>query len=183
MPTLARKLARAKWTRTDGLGDGETPADAITRDLKTDDNALSFWTVDAADDPWWSQAALALCSKFERLDPFDVARLDRDVLGQGQTLLATPGDTPVTDLVPRHVDVARLDGRRLLQVSDLVAAVARADGDDVVRVSKKQACSLLADAIEATRLRLEDLSESVRAEVQEELKRRAPGEPGGGRGQ
>ena len=48
---LVRKITRAKWDRTDQLGEVEIPADAVTADLRTTDNALSLWaSPDAAGD-------------------------------------------------------------------------------------------------------------------------------------
>ncbi|HVQ74450.1 MAG TPA: hypothetical protein VMT79_02820 [Candidatus Binatia bacterium] len=42
MPVLVRKVTRAKWERREELGQGEIPSDAISADLRTTDNALSF---------------------------------------------------------------------------------------------------------------------------------------------
>ena len=40
---LARKVSLAKWSKKDELAEGEIPADAVTADLRTQDNKLSFW--------------------------------------------------------------------------------------------------------------------------------------------
>ena len=40
---LIRKIARAKWESKDDLSKEEIPADAVTVDLRTSDNVLSFW--------------------------------------------------------------------------------------------------------------------------------------------
>ena len=43
MSVLARKISRAKWEATKDLGDGEIQADAVSADLRTMGNTLSFW--------------------------------------------------------------------------------------------------------------------------------------------
>jgi hypothetical protein len=43
VPVLARKVARAKWEPRSDLGDGTIAADAVTADLRTTENTLSFW--------------------------------------------------------------------------------------------------------------------------------------------
>ena len=40
---LARKISRAKWPATRELSVSEIPADAVTGDLRTQNNALSFF--------------------------------------------------------------------------------------------------------------------------------------------
>ena len=40
---LARKITQAKWRPKAGFAEGEIAADAVTVDLKTQDNSLSFW--------------------------------------------------------------------------------------------------------------------------------------------
>ena len=40
---LARKISLAKWSKKGELEVGEIAADAVTADLRTQDNKLSFW--------------------------------------------------------------------------------------------------------------------------------------------
>ena len=48
MPVLARKIARAKWEPKPELGNDEIAADAVTADLKTTGNTLSFWRCESS---------------------------------------------------------------------------------------------------------------------------------------
>ena len=46
---LARSIQRSKWPVKIEVTLDEIPADAITGDLRTSDNALSFWHCDSSD--------------------------------------------------------------------------------------------------------------------------------------
>ena len=64
---LTRKITRAKWEAKQGLAADEIPSDAITIDLRTQGNALSFWQcpTDAVSDV--EEAALAIAAAGERV--------------------------------------------------------------------------------------------------------------------
>ena len=53
---LARMFTRAKWKQCVDLGSQEIPADAVTCDLKTRDNTLSFWQCGEGTDEEVSEA-------------------------------------------------------------------------------------------------------------------------------
>jgi hypothetical protein len=99
MAVLARKITRAKWDTTDGLADGEIGADAVTADLRTIGNRLSFWTCTTPTDRELQDTVLALATAGDRLDKLDITWLsEQAVHGQGLALMATEGNTPVASL-------------------------------------------------------------------------------------
>ena len=105
---LARKINRAKWPGTEDLSAGEIPADAVTVDLRTQGNALSFWQCPTDTDSGVVEAALAIPAAGNRLEKLDIVWLaDEELQSDGQTLIDTEGRTPVTDMVAMHVDVSR----------------------------------------------------------------------------
>ncbi len=69
---LVRKINHAKWERTNGLAPGGIPADAVTVDLRTMNNSLSFWRYTGDHYEGLCEAVLALAAGFERLDKADV---------------------------------------------------------------------------------------------------------------
>jgi len=123
---LARKFARAKWDHKADLSDGEISADAVTSDLRTKDDTLSFWKCGGATKPEIEEAALALAAAGDRIDKIDLVWLTEEELREdGQMLECTPGRTPVSDLARQHVDVSRLDYVRLGKVAEqIVSAIA-----------------------------------------------------------
>jgi hypothetical protein len=64
---LARMITRPKWQPKQGLASDEIPADAITADLRTSNNVLSFWQCGEATDPEISTAVLAIAAGRDRL--------------------------------------------------------------------------------------------------------------------
>ena len=100
---LARKITRGKWTNTRQLGVGEVSADAVTADLRTRNNTLSFWRCGNGTEGEVNEAVLALAAGGEKVENIDVVWLAYDDLqGDGQRLDTTAGRTPVTGLVERH---------------------------------------------------------------------------------
>ncbi|MDE0554264.1 MAG: hypothetical protein OXI24_08630, partial [Candidatus Poribacteria bacterium] len=115
---LARKISRAKWETKEELSEGEISADAVTADLRTNDNMLSFWRCGSGMKAQVEDAALAIAAASDRVDKLDIVWVDEDELKtDGQTLEDTPGRTHVTELIDRHVDVCQLDYVRLGNVA------------------------------------------------------------------
>ena len=158
---LARKIALAKWKSQVG---SEIPADAVTGDLRTNGNALSFWSVASPSREDFASVVLALASAADRVDKLDLTWIHRASLTQvGILVEATEGRTPVESLKKLHFDVAKLDLKRLGRVAELISdAIA---GDRHYRWSKKEVLQILAKAATAGELDPAQLSEGVQAEV------------------
>ena len=117
---VARKIARAKWDKRPEFADGEIPADALTADLRTKQNALSFWRCggETAD---LENVALAIAAAADRIDKVELVWLAAEKLTEDrQTFEGSPGYTPVADLADRHVDLRRLDVVRLVRLANRV---------------------------------------------------------------
>ena len=165
---LARKITRAKWETKQELSAGEISADAVTSDLRTQGNMLSFWQCGIGGEAEVEEAALAIAAAGDRVDRLDIVWLSDDELqADGQKWDETVGRTPVRELIRRHVDVSRLDYVRLGKVAHRV--VAAIEEDRYLRLTKVRVKSLLAAAVEQGRVALEDLEEKVQAEVQRSL--------------
>ena len=161
---LARKITRAKWSANQELGVGEIPADAVTIDLRTVGNSLSFWQcpTDTASDV--EEVALAIAAAHQHLERLDIVCLDDEELrADGQSLRNTEGNTPVADLASKHVDVARLDSVRLGKVAERV--VSAMESSRFRRLPKSRVKELLVTAVGQGRLDPEDLHYRIRSEV------------------
>ena len=156
---LARKITRAKWE----LSAGEISADAVTGDLRTQGNSLSFWQCGIGE-----EAALAIAAPRDRVDRLDIVWLAADELqGDDQTLRKTEGKTPVTGLTKLHVDVCRLDYVRLGKVArHVVTAIERGR---YFRLTKACVTKLLAAAVKQKRVDLADFKENVQIAVRKSL--------------
>ncbi len=171
MPYLARKISFAKWEPKDGLEPHEIPADAITGDLRTTDNALSLWSCEVADQPSLRRAALALAASADRVDKLDLVWVDRDRFADdGITLKETEGKTPVVAMREAHVDACALDHQRLGRVAHSIATALR-EGQSF-RFTRRDVLHLIVEGLENRMLGLAELSEKVRVEAQRVLNER-----------
>lgn len=165
---LVRKIARAKWDATRnterGLADGEISADAITADLRTQGDTLSFWRCASEANGDLEDAVLAIASAGQRLDKIEVVWLAvEDLQADGHTLKESPGLTPVADLVERHVDICQLDYVRLGKVAQRVVEAIRLGR--YRRLTKKRVKELLLTAIGQERIHPDDLADSLRKDL------------------
>ncbi len=161
---LARKISRAKWPATRELSVSEIPADAVTGDLRTQNNALSFWQCGMGSEDSVNDAALAIASAGDRVDKIDIVWFsDEDLRADGQTWRDTEGRTPVTDLVGRHIDVEGLNYARLGKIARRI--VVAIEENRYLRLTKARVTKLLATAVGQGRIDLDDLREGVQKEV------------------
>ena len=165
---LARKFTRAKWEPNQELSAGEISADAITADLRTKGNTLSFWQCGGGTKAEVENAALAIAAACQHVEKLDIVWVADDVLRiDGQSLRDTPGQTPVSDLVALHVDVCRLDYVRLGGVARRV--IGAMTEQRWRRLTKRRVADILASAIRQGRVQLNDLHEGVREEIRVSL--------------
>ena len=161
---LARKITRAKWPDKAGLSADEIPADAVTADLRTRDNALSFWQCGDGTQIEVEDAALAIAAAGDRIDRLDLVWFaDEELQNDGQTFRNIPGRTPVPELTRLHVDVHRLDYVRLGKVAHRV--VEAIEGRRYVRLTKARVTELLTEAVEQARVDPAGLSDNIRVDV------------------
>ena len=160
---LARKIKRSKWEK-EGFADGEIPADAITADLRTGGNSLSFWKCGDGTAEKVREAALALAAGATRVDKLEIVWISEDELHEvGLAWRETEGRTPVRGLKNLHVDLQNLDYVRLGKVAGCVAtAISDCRYHLISRVRVRK---LLALAVLEERVELEALSRGIQEEV------------------
>lgn len=161
---VARKISRAKWEKRPEFAEGEIPADAVTTDLRTKQNALSFWRCGGDGTPDVENVALAIAAAADRIEKVDVVWLAAEQLIEDrQTIEGCPGRTPVADLADSHVDLRRLDLVRLGQLANRVAEALKEGRCQ--RVTKAQVKSLLMSAVLQNRIDPEQLSQNIRKDL------------------
>ena len=161
---LARKITRAKWVVKQDLSAGEISADAVTGDLRTQENSLSFWQCRMGAKADVEEAALAIAAAGNRVDKLDLVWIsDDEFRADNQQWKDTEGRTPVARLARRHVDVYRLDYVRLGKVARRIAAAIEENRYD--RLTKSRVMNLLIAAVRQGLVELDDLQEGVQAEV------------------
>lgn len=164
MMFLARKISRAKWNAHRELSAGEISADAVTADLRTENNSLSFWQCGTGAKSEVEEAVLAMAAARDRVEKLDVVWVSRDELqAEGQTVNDTHGRTPVTGLITLHVDVSRLDYERLGRVARRI--VTSIEEERCLRLTKTRVKGLLETAVKQGRIDPNELSDHIRKDV------------------
>lgn len=165
---LVRKISRAKWDSKynidRGLSDGEIAADAVTGDLRTRNNALSFWRCSDFKNGSIEDTALAIAAAGDRLDKLDIVWLsDKSLTSDGHVLESTEGRTPVRDFVHKHVDVCNLDCFRLNKLA--VHVYLAIQSSQCRRLPKSLIKKLLVSAVSKGRILPQDLHQGIRQEI------------------
>jgi hypothetical protein len=159
MAFLSRMVQRQKWEPTQDLGLNEIAADAVTADLRTTGNTLSFWRGDN-DSTAVEQVALALATSRDKLDRIDIAWMPENLFEEDKlTLEASDGNTPVETMRSRHMDIIRLDVSRLGAVAVIIQQGVR--NRQCRRFTKAQVSKLIKEALENNLLRLEALPPGI----------------------
>ncbi len=174
---LGRKYSCAKWdidsqnNVRSGFVATAIPADAISTDLRTQNNTLSFWRCEKLDEEGISNVVLALISNFERLDKIDVVFPERSGFeSDEQKLVQSKGDTPVASLRDLHVDIVHLDYESLGLVAKRIQKAI--ESKQVERISKKRVRELLIKAIQDDLVQLDKLKTSLRCKIEQEMIKR-----------
>jgi hypothetical protein len=79
---LARSISTAKWKARSNIAEDEIPADAVTYDMRTTDNMLSFWLYDPGREGSLDDVALALASARDNVQRLDLVWLDQEQVEQ-----------------------------------------------------------------------------------------------------
>ena len=168
---LARMVSRAKWERKEWMSNGDISADAVTADLRTQNNTLSFWRCPKGADAEIDKVALAIATGRDKIDKVEIVLIDeKDLKNDGQMIEDSDGNTPVENLVKLHVDVTQLNYDRLGKIAQRVASAVSAN--QFHRISKNRVGALLVTAINGdAMLKIDWLNEKLRSQVQELLNR------------
>lgn len=165
---LARMITRSKWQAREGFAADEIPADAITADLRTAGNALSFWQCGEATDKEVLDVVLAIAAGRDRVQKLDIVWIvEEELVRDGLETRPSRGRTPIARQVERHVDICHLDYGRLGKIGEQVALAIRKDRWK--RFRQQQILTLLVAAVGDGRVSLSDLAIKPRAEVQAKL--------------
>lgn len=107
---LVRKVSVAKWVGAEWASVDRIPADALSADLKTTGNTISFWLVDSADigDEEVLRASVAMAAAMDKAESFDVISVPLQEF-ENCDVVESMGRSPYTEFCPQHRDVAALD--------------------------------------------------------------------------
>ncbi|RYF02385.1 MAG: hypothetical protein EOO32_00240 [Comamonadaceae bacterium] len=159
---LARKVNLSKWRQHETAGIDCIPADAITNDLKTFGNTLSFWRV-KEDAEGLDNAMLAILGSQERIDKLDIAIIPANFMADDRLLVDTPGKTCFTSLETLHVDLSFLNSEHLAAVARALAACVY--NNQTTKVARADFTSRIKAGISLHKVPPSQVSESVRKEL------------------
>jgi len=164
MGYIVRKISRAKWEPKEELGVDAISADAVTADLRTTGNCLSFWECsDPNDKSKLDEIALALATNPEsdRVDKIDLAWIEKDaVLAEGIALEKSEGNTIIPHLRDKHIEAVRLDLEKISILAKLFARSVR-ERSYHRRFTMARVKKILCEAIDRGELPIDKLPEKV----------------------
>lgn len=161
---VARKIKRPKWDRLPFLQETQVAADALSADLRTQANRLSFWGA-TPDEQGFDESALAIAASRDHAEALDVVMVPVRVIEELEVRLQpSEGNTPVADLRARHADAVELAADDMCRLANALAPFVR---DDATRrrYTRRQVLRMLRAAVEAERLDPEALAPGLREAV------------------
>ncbi len=167
MGYIVRKISRAKWEPKEELGADAIPADAVTSDLRTTGNCLSFWECsDPNNQDQLKEIALALATpanrENDRVDKIDLAWIEKEAVeNEGITLERTQGDTKVAYLRSKHIDAVHLDLEKIGILAKLFACSVR-NHNQYFRFRRTKVREILYEALKNGQISLDELPEKIR---------------------
>ena len=167
---LVRKIARAKWDSKEFPVE-KIQADAITVDLRTRENSLSFWKSPAADDNSINDVALAMAATAAKLDAIDLVWFPYKNLREKLAWEDTLGETPFGEMATQHIDACQLDYEALGEIAHCITAAIKKQQRK--RLAPRAIANLLASAVREERIKFDQLSEKVRKSVSDALQKAA----------
>lgn len=174
MDYLARKIHRPRWRSKSGPGWSveDIKADAVTKCLVTSSDKLSMWECDDTETDV-NEIVLALHNpKTSRCETMDIVLVRKsDLNARDIMFVVSPdtGDTLFQDLKSRHVDLVELSVAKLTYIATLIRDSVRINPPSpnpfLYRVTVGEVRRIMRKAVEAERIRLEDLPEGIQVEV------------------
>jgi hypothetical protein len=157
MGLMVRKIDGPKWLKYDiANGIDAVSADLITKDLKTESNALSLWSPDDDSDSCIEDAVLALAcsSKSKSIDSIDIVKINREAIeSKGLSLIQNEGDTCHRGYKNKHYDLIDLTYKSLGHFSELIIE----NKASIKRIKKDKLKSIIKDGIDAKKIIKEEL--------------------------
>jgi hypothetical protein len=174
MVVLARIAKATKWEESPSGDENEVSADAITTDMRTQGNRLSFWKFEEDDgDSFVEETILALYTTpftEKTLDKIDVIWIPISTIeSDGFELCQNDGTTPLENLKKHHIDVSVLDGERVLLLASRIAEAVRSGRRK--RTRRKEVEKLIANAVISGRVELESLSHRFKDDIKETVQK------------
>lgn len=166
MSLLARKINRQHWEPPGITASSDIGSDAITQSMRTSGNQLSVFEIQTEAEI--KDAFLALASNLDRLEPFDLVTVDKQlVIGMGYKCIQSPGETPVDSLIDTHHDICELNYGNLGPLA--MTIYDRVQSNNSTRLVKHELKELIVQAIIAELLEFSKLRRKVKEDIAELL--------------
>lgn len=154
----------AKWKGADWGSVERIPADALTIDLKTSSNTLSFWKADGEDSDGEDAAILAIIATLQRAETVHVAIIDeRDLEHLDIRESPETATTAAVGFNRLHVDILELDDASVRTVAAVIAKYVYAE--ETRRITASKVKRLIREGVEGGIIDVERLPSSLRRHV------------------
>lgn len=164
---LMRKISMNRWHRNSSPFQRaeDVEMDTITRDLKTTDNALSFWSYD--DDEGFYDAVVAFASNMDRTEKLHFLLVEEQELNnRAIPWRLSAGVTKFHGYKDRHVDAGAFDYGNLREVLELILNCFKSEERERIRLVDRQTLKkALKRALQDGKIKIEELSQKMAAEL------------------
>lgn len=151
---LARAVERPRWLRRTPAGATGPCADALTRDLQTKSDRLSWWVVDDAKE----EVAIAIASSRHHISNVDLAIVSSEEFDKLDISWdRSSGDTPYVAANERHCDLINLSATAIARLANHLHSQREA----IERVREGEVREMLIAAIGRGNINLERVRDSL----------------------
>lgn len=163
MAFYVRKIARAKWSLLDSSAEkviDNYRADAIANDMRTTNNALSFWKTNSLDSVDFEPIVIINSLLGDNIKTIDLLCIPEELLSDFN-MIQEDGDTIVYKYRNLHYNLSSLTIKRLVDFSrDVVLRIllsSETNSKYVKRINERQQLELLDKWITEERITLDEL--------------------------
>ena len=162
MSFYVRKISRAKWNNENNdFSLEKLRADAITKDLRTENDTLSLWLVNSESDI--ERAIVALVSNCDRIDTMDFVLIPSESIDNKIQIVNTLGQTPAEKFNHLHRDASQLNYHTFSIVASSILEEIKKD-KNVRRMTKATIKSLFKRYVDSGDINVNILSDSLKKE-------------------
>lgn len=173
MGYLVRMLERQKWEEVQLDYVEQTPADAITSELRTRANTLSLWLIDGISDI--HNAIITLATGRNKITRLDVILIEESEINNSELMYENSpqsGDSIIDKFNEYHYDLVDMNYEKLGYFCKIIIRNLN-DPMKCIRYDKAQVSDILYDGFVKGMFQLDDLNEKLKKDFEKVIARKS----------
>ncbi|MDY0278814.1 MAG: hypothetical protein RBQ97_12100 [Acholeplasma sp.] len=142
-------------------------SDAITKDLKTNQNLMSWWEVDNISEQSFELIAAAIVSQYKQEDSVSLVALPKDLVCEiAQEIKHAPNNqVPIIGVGDKHYNIKILDYETLGKLADAISKVTSGNVEFVRRYKFGKLISIINTLNQENRVNKDNLEVAVKKHI------------------